>query len=337
MNYSKKIFILFILYSFFISCSKNPLEVSPMDKKLPINFVNLDSVFKNTSRERFEEVVFKLPLNKSQVLSYELNHCLGVGNLRDSGTANRIHLFLTDPFISRLENRIDEKFVGLDQQKRMILSGFLFLNHHFPKGKLPSNIVFMNSFFASNVFCTENEIAVGLERYLGPETDVIKELPAQDFFQWVKDRMRLEFLERDVLTAWIMTHYVPENKENIAAAIVNWGKIIYLTEASFPNMEPHLLLRYSKKDFEWSLKNEYPFWKYLVQQKLLFSKNERDMANFLNDAPFTIGLPEKGPDRLGQFLGWRMIHAYMKDNPETSLEGLVKTSYTKILQAYDVE
>lgn len=333
----RKKFIFYFLVLTLIACDRNPLDIEPFAKKMPISFVNLDSLIKNAPSKDLISKITASSLRKNEVLSYELNHCLGVGDLQDSGTLERIQLFLQDPFIARLEKRIDERFSNLNQQKSTILNGFLFLNHHFPKGKIPEHVVFMNSFFASNVFCTEHEIAIGMERYLGPETDVIKELPSQDFFQWVKDKMKIEYLERDVLTAWIMTHYVPENKENIASAIVNWGKIIYLTEAAFPKMEAHLLLRYSKKDYEWSLKNEYPFWKYLVQQKMLFSKNERDMANFLNDAPFTIGLPEKGPDRLGQFLGWRIIHAYMEQNPDTSLAELVKLNYTKILQAYEVE
>lgn len=336
MNY-RFFFFKFSFFFLLVSCSNDPLNIQVESKNLGTNYINLDSIFVHTQEGNLLSSLLHSKLIQGEILDYELGHCLGVGSLLDTGTTNRIKLFVNDVFVKRVENRISEKFGKLQSQKTKLNSGFSYLNHHFPAGKIPKNIVFINSFFASNVFCTEHEIAVGLERYLGPETDVIKELPSQDFFQWVKDRMRVEYLERDVLTAWIMTHYVSENKENMAAAIVNWGKIIYLTEAAFPKIAPHLLLRYSKKDYDWSLKNEYPFWKYLVQQKLLFSKNERDMANFLNDAPFTAGLPEKGPDRLGQFLGWRMIHAYMEQNPETSLEELVTLSYTKILQAYEVE
>jgi uncharacterized protein YjaZ len=73
-----------------------------------------------------------------------------------------------------------------------------------------------------------------------------------------------------------------------------------------------------------------------VDEKLLFSDNEKTQSNFLKDAPFTIGLPEKGPDRLGQFLGWRMIHSYMMQYPETTLQELIKIPYNTILQEYEV-
>ena len=45
----------------------------------------------------------------------------------------------------------------------------------------------MNSLFQSNAFCTEKEIGIGLERYLGKKVDVIKELPNEPFYDWIKE------------------------------------------------------------------------------------------------------------------------------------------------------
>jgi hypothetical protein len=326
---------LFIFILSLTSCKNNPLNVSPINKDLNIRFINLDSIIKSVNANELALHLKNLKLQENQLLDYQFAYCLNIGNINDTSFSSRISLFLNDPYIKRLEEEIDKTFKDIHKIKTKISTGFLFLNYHFPNKKTPKSVVFMNSFFASNVFCTEDEIGIGMERYLGSDKEVIKELPEQEFHQWIKDKMQIQFLERDVLTGWIMTHYVDEKKENIAEAMVNWGKIIYLTEASFPNEEKHILLRYSEKDYQWALANEEAFWKYLVKQKLLFSKNERDLSNLLNDAPFTMGLPEKGPDRLGQFLGWRIIHSYMNKYPSTSLEQLLKIKYTKILQEYE--
>jgi hypothetical protein len=326
--------ILFFLL-IIISCKTDPLDIKPSDKNLGIAHINLDSIFVNTPENKLVSSISNLGLNKNEILDYQLSHCLGIGELNDSA-AKRIKSFISDPYISRVETEIKTKFPNLSETQNKIATGFQYLATHFPKGKIPKKIIYMNSFFASNVFCTENEIGIGLERYLGADKQVIKELPSHEFYQWIKDGMKVEYLERDVLTAWIMTHYIPENKSNTAEAIVKWGKIIYLTEAAFPKEEKHIILRYSKKDFEWAEKNEMAFWKYLVDEKLLFSENERDQSNFLHDAPFTIGLPEKGPDRLGQFLGWKIVHSFMEKNPEMTLEKLITIPYNTILQAYEI-
>lgn len=333
----KNIFLASLSFTLFSACSNDPLNVKPEAKNLGISFLNLDSVLVHTSPENLKAVLNQQQLKPKQILDYMLGHCWFVGELSDTSTLRRIDQFLHDPYLSRLEQRIQQKFSKLTEEKTKISEGFLYLNHHFPKAPIPKNVVFMNSFFASNVFCTEDEVGIGLERYLGPETDVIKELPSQQFFQWIKDEMQAEYMERDVLTAWILTHLVPEANENIADAIVRWGKVIYLTEASFPKEKKHLIMRYTTSELIWAKDNESAFWKYLVNEKLLFSKDERQQANFLNDAPFTIGLPEKGPDRLGQYLGWQMVHSYMDKYPNTSLPELLKVPYNQILQAYKVK
>lgn len=318
------------------ACSHDPLDVDPAGTGVNIKFVNLDSIFVHTPEQDLQSTIKAAGTKEREVLDYELGQCIGVGRLSDTGTTRRIKLFVNDPFVSRVEKRIGEKFSDLSARKAKISEGFRYLKHHFPQGKIPSNIVFINSLFASNAFCTQSEIGIGLERYLGAQNDVIKELP-DPIFQWIKDGMDARYLERDALTAWIMTHYVPEVSGNTAEQIIRWGKIIYLTEAAFPNEPESLIMRYTEEDYKWALDNEYAFWEYLVKEKLLFSDNLRDQANFLNEAPFTIGLPEKGPDRLGQFLGWRIVRSYMKENPDTKLSDLVNIPYNNILQAYEID
>lgn len=318
------------------SCNRNPLNVNVDDVNLEMNFVNLDSIFVHASEQDLAPTILKSGILKNEILAYELGQCIGVGPLTDSGTVSRIKMFVNDPYVKRVEKRIAEKFTDFSERKKVIFDGFKHLKYHFPEGNYPKNIVFINSHFASNIFCTEQEVGVSLERYLGAETDVIKELP-DPIFQWIKDKMDAQYLERDVLTAWIMTHFIPETKGNTAEQIIHWGKIIYLTEAAFPKMEKHIIMRYSAEDLEWANKNEYSFWQYLVKEKMLFSENEREQMNFLSDAPFTAGLPEKGPDRLGQFIGWRMVQSFMKANPKMSLAEMIEVPYNQILQEYEIK
>ena len=317
------------------ACTSNPLDVDSSAIDVKLQFVNLDSIFVNVPEEQLQNALKSSPLKSNEILDYELGQCIGVGPLSDSGTTGRIKLFISDPFISQIEREIESKFKNLSPQKSKILSAFKSLKYHFPDGKMPQNIVFMNSLFASNAFATENEIGVGLERYLGTKSPIIKKVP-DPIFQWIKDGMESKFLERDVLTAWIMTHYVSEVNGNTAEQMIRWGKILYLTEAAFPTVEKSIILRYSKADFEYAEKNENSFWQFLVKENFLFSEKERDYSNFINEGPFTIGLPQESPDRMGQFIGWKIIHSYMIENPDTPLKKLIDLPYTEILQAYEI-
>lgn len=332
----KSIFLFLTAALLLMSCQRNPLDVDASEVKVDIGFVNMDSAFVSSDRQRLLTLHHMFLTELSEIYEYELGYCLRMGDASDTTFLNSMDQFLNDPYVSRLEKRISEKFKDMGQKRKEIREGFKYLKYHFPEGKQPDNIVFMNAFFASSAFSTEKQIGIGLERYLGGNTDVIKELPYQDFPEWEKERMEEKYLSRDALCSWIMTHYVEEVDGNLAENIVRWGKILYLTQAVYPKSEPALILRYSEEDYKWAVDNEYSLWKYLVDEKLLFKIDELNTKNLLGDGPFTPGLPEKGPDRLGQFLGYRMVLKYMEIK-DITLEELVKTSYTDILVEYEID
>lgn len=332
----KSIFSILVVLIIVIACKQNPLKVDASNISINLGFVNLDSIFVNSDSLELIASHKKHLKSIKEIYEYEVGYCLRIGDVADTAFARSIQLFLEDPYISRLEKRINEKFTNLSTFKKEINSGFKHLKYHVPSGKIPENVVFMNSFFTSNAFSTEKQIGIGLERYLGKETDVIQELPSDQFFEWIKDGMEAKFLTRDALCSWIMTHYIEEVDGNLAENVIRWGKILYLTRAAFPEASPSLIMRYSEADYKWATENEYALWKYLVDQKMLFKIDDRNKMNFLNEGPYTVGLPEKGPDRLGQFLGLRMIEKFMEIK-DVTVEQLINTPYTEILVEYEID
>ncbi len=334
----RRIFFYFSLLILFItSCTSNRLEVDASRTNVHITFVNLDSMLVNSPRTVIPKLFDKYASSSEGVLAYQLGHCLGIGGFKDHGSLDRIELFRKDPYIKRLESTISISFNSKSEIQAQIIDGFKHFKFHLPSSKIPDQIYYINSLFVSNVFCSPTEVGIGLDRYLGANSAVIKELPTQEFFQWMKERMRKEYIPRDVLSEWIATNIVKEVDGAFADKMIRWGKIIYLTEAAFPKMDKHLLFRYSQNGYDWAEHNEASIWKYIVNEELIFSKNERDHANFLNEGPFTVGLPEKSPDRLGQYLGWKIVHEFMEKNESVSMQELINLPYNTILQSYEIE
>jgi len=335
MNFKQSV-LFFAILTLFASCTYDPLDVDASGVKVEIQFVNMDSLFQTKDQSKLLTYHHDFQRDLKEVYEYHLGYCLGIGNVTDSIFLNSYSAFQGDKYVIRLEKRIKENIGDLSEYKNEIKEGFQHLKFHIPDGKVPEHVVFMNSFFAANAFSTQNEIAIGLEKYLSKETDVISEIPPDQMYEWMKDGFDKEFISRDALCSWIMTHYVEEIDGNLAEHMIRWGKVIYLTQAAFPDKSPATIMRYSEEDFKWAEENEYSLWKYLVDEKLLFSADEQNRINMLNEGPFTIGLPEKGPDRLGQFLGYRMVKKYLEiTKPE--VKDLLKTSYTAILAEYEID
>ncbi len=334
----RSIFLTVIILSAIVSCSKNPLDVDVSNISVDLKFIDMDSVFVNSSSTELIKSCKNYHSQIKDVYEYQIGHCWPIGNITSRDVGDSIKAYLAHPYMIRLEKRIEEEFRDKTDLNLKITDGFKHLKYHFPAKEMPKSVVYLNSGFAGSAISMEEDIAVGLERYLGQNIDVIKELPPNEFYAWIKEAMDRQFLERDVMASWIMTNIIEiPNGGSLIENIIYWGEINYLVEACYPEDEEHIIIRYSKEDYEWALENEASYWEYLVNQKLLFKLDDRTKMNMLKEGPFTPGLPEVGPDRLGQFLGWRMVRQYMSNHTDLTLEELLKKSYNSILQEYETE
>lgn len=325
--------IIFIILSLFLACSQDPFKISIANVKIKLDFLNLDSALRNSTEKELLTLKSKFKRNNSSLLDYTFGYCIGGNMQTDSSYINGIRRFYSNNYIQRLGGTIKKTHGDFSSEKKELLIAFRRLKAFFPREKIPKTIYFINSSFSASVFSTEKEIAIGVERYLGSNEKVIKELPTNQFYTWIKNGMKKEYLSRDVVAGWLMTHYCTETSENYASEMMRWGKILYITQGTLPHVKTNTILRYTNKQFNWALKNEDVFWKYLVENELLFKTDDKTRSNLLNEGPFTGGLPEESPDRLGQFLGWRIVKQYM-ENHSISLSQLKKITYNELLQNY---
>lgn len=335
----KRVFLIVSILILSIACSDNrwkKIDNTNLNSTR-IKYIDFDLALSKYSQDNLLNLI-KEHHSSNEILDYLFFQSLSIGNPYDSSFFKSVILFRNDVYISDLENEIDNSIrskIPLFQENLNLY--FTRLSYYLKNKPIPKKIFWLNSLFTSSVFCTNTEIGIGLERYIGSNKSVIKKLPKEQFYQWMKNGMRSEFLERDVIVNWIFTHYVPDNSSSLIEKMIQWGKIYYIVYACNPSIESNILLRYDKTKYDWCEQNEEQIWKYIVTQSLVFSKNERDINNFVNDGPFTPGLPEKGPDRVGQYIGWKMVSSFMENHSTKSLEDLLKTSYNSILQEYQID
>jgi hypothetical protein len=337
VDYKLHLFLAFFSLNIIISsCESDRFDIDISDMKLKMNFVNLDSMLKNASSNELIKIRSEFKKKKSDVLDYNFGYCLHINLNDDTAFFNGRNRFYSNEYMVDLENSILKENILNQARKRTILDGFKRLKSFFPLKKIPESIYQINSSFSSSVFSTDREIAIGIERYLGPENLLIKQLPSQEFYEWIKESMRTECLERDVLVAWLMTNYLEETTENYASEMIRWGKILFIARVCLPELEERIILRYNQQQFEWAQNSKKSIWRYFVENEVLFKIDEETRANLLKEGPYTIGLPEESPDRIGQFMGFEIVSNYMNEK-EISLEKLITTPYNEILQKYKLD
>jgi hypothetical protein len=319
------------------SCKNDPLDIDVSNVKVTTNFVNADSMlyYATDSRRVLLNRNFKQSFSDLYLFTFEKG--LKIRTTFDTTYTNQLATFYKDQYIKELENEIQINFKSLFSEKQEIIEALKHLKFHFTKMNTPKNIVFFNSLFSYNTLATNTDIGIGLEWYLGSENKIIKKSSIQGLYDYMKAGMDRKYLVRDVVYQWVYAQVHAPTDAKFAEDMVSWGKLLYCIEAALPEKDAAIILRYSPEKYKWAEENEKNIWKYFVEQKLLFKNDELIKLGYFNEAPFTKGLPKESPDRLGQYIGWKMISKYMSQNPDLPLEKLVKVPFAQIMQAYKID
>ena len=171
--------------------------------------------------------------------------------------------------------------------------------------------------------------------YLGKEHQIIKRIPNSSLPQYIKNKMDRDYLVSDAMKIFLLKTHYKDIGQDFLSTIVSMGKIMYLLEATMPNTENWKLMTYTKEELNWCEANEEQLWAFIIEKDMLFSTNQETINNFIDEGPFTKGLPNGAPARVGIWIGWQMVRDYMNNNEKISLQEMLNEEDAKqILKHY---
>ena len=100
------------------------------------------------------------------------------------------------------------------------------------------------------------------------------------------------------------------------------GKVMYTIEKLLPDMPDSIRMGYTAAQLKWCNEFEPKIWSHFVEKKLLFAALRGDSFKYINEGPFTAGLPRESPGKIGVWVGYQIIKKYAEQHPEVSLKQL---------------
>ena len=329
----------------FSSCTEDKWAVDVNGVHLPTDF----------SVKNFYREIQHLPENDSSSLiqlrsDYNLfltDYCediLKIGNSQSIETVNKIRGFVAHPDTKETHLAIDTTSGNAEFLSKVSLdlkNGFKRLHVFMPNEIIPE-VIWMNSGFNFAIYPRDEFVAVGLEWFLGPEHPILKLLPPERFPKYQQLRMHPDLLAADAMKGWMLVHFVNRGYtgEKCIDDILYWGKVLWLLDKCMPEQYEHVLMDWTPEDLEWAKVNETAIWLELQPANVLFETNRTVFHRWLTDGPFTKfgSIPQESPDRLGVWMGLKIVEDYMEQNPETSAEQLFsETDYIPFLKSYRPE
>lgn len=189
----------------------------------------------------------------------------------------------------------------------------------FPDKKIPLILTYLSP-FTSNIMAMDTVLGIGLHFYLGHD---YKYYPSLQLPGYMVRKMRKEYIINDMIRGWLDSEYLDDSSQtNFLSQMIYQGKVLYATDVLSPETEDTIKTGYNEKQLEWALSHEEQIWSVFIENQLLYNTNPKIYLKYIHDGNGTSGFPKEAPARLGAFIGWKIVRAYMKNHEGMPLHQL---------------
>jgi hypothetical protein len=244
-------------------------------------------------------------------------------DLSDSSNLRQIYEFVTDTQLIKLNNKSLEVFANMKAVEQELTLAYRRFHYHFPEIILPAVYTYISGVqYELPVMYADGIAVVAIDCYLGADFDYYQMLgiPA-----YMTQRMTPGHLLNDLFKTLYMS-IVDQSLPslNILDEMILTGKRLYFQEAMQPGLADNVIIGYSPEQYQWVERHEAQLWAYLVGEELLYSNDFQAFRRMFGDGPFSGDFSREAPSRLGEWVGWRIVRAYMKQHTDKSIAEMLR-------------
>ncbi len=228
---------------------------------------------------------------------------------------------LTDTIQTELSEEVNKAFGDFTKETEDIASLFKHMRYYFPTFEVPKVVTVTSDVRYNNrIIYTDTLLLLGLDNYLGKDHHFYKGIQ-----RYIAKGLDKQFLTSDITSALTKKIVQYPRNRSFLSRIIYYGKELYLKDNILPTISDAQKIGYTPEEIAWSKANEEQIWRYFVERELLYSTDAKLDRRFLDTAPFSkfqLELDSESPGRVGRYIGWQIVRAFMEKN-DVSLQQLL--------------
>lgn len=231
-----------------------------------------------------------------------------------------------DTLQGQLFDAVKSEFKNFYEIELEIESLFNHLKYYFPEFNPPRVITTTSNVdYRNRAIITDTIAILALDTYLGSEHEFYGSIP-----KYISAHLKKEQITVDLAEAYAKKYIYQGQNKTLLDEMIYFGKQLYFKDAVIPFKTEAERIGYLKEELDWAITNESYIWRYFVERELLFSTDSKLLGRFINPAPYTKFYLEEidadSPGRLGQYIGWQIVKAYMAQNKKSLKDMLITSS-----------
>lgn len=223
--------------------------------------------------------------------------------------------------------QVSTQFTSIKAEEAAIKEGLKYVKYYFPDYKLPTKLItFIGPINSFGNIITIDALAVGLQMYLGKKDPIYLTEEGQNLYPaYVSRRFERAYMATNCMKNIIDDLYpLQDAGAPLCEQMVEAGKRLYFLKKVLPHEADSIVTGYTAAQLEGCYKSEKDIWSFFVQNNLLYEKDPSLIGDYMHDGPNTAVFGDSSPGYIGQFVGYRIVEAFLEKNKETSLDKLLK-------------
>lgn len=230
--------------------------------------------------------------------------------------------FVAPSAMRALNDTLRDRLGSLDQPIAQLDLAYRYHRYYFPLDTLPP-VYLYSGIFGQPVDLTPDFAAVALTMFLGRDFSGYRSFPSENLPRFLYHQLEPEYIPVRVMDAIARTRWMPEFPENsVLQHMIYEGKLLAYLDRVMPAVPDSLKMGFTALQQEWVQVNQAQAWALIVGEELLFSTKTQDIARIVGEGPHTKGMSLESPSRVGVWLGWQVVRAYLERYPDTTLDEL---------------
>jgi len=236
--------------------------------------------------------------------------------------------YLSDERIKDLQDTTAMIHKDFESETLPKLNGSLkLMKHYFPDYVAPNLYTFTSEYTYQQFVFKDGDrdgVGIGLDLFLGssyPYKEIDPNNPA--FSQYLTRTFDKAHLPKKIMQLLVDDVVGRPNGSRLLDNMITNGKRLYILEKVLPTTPDSIIHEYTSNQMKWMKENEAAMWSFYFDENLFYESNTMKINKYINPSPNSPGMPDAAPGRTANYLGLQIVKAYLKRNPETTIQELI--------------
>ena len=195
-----------------------------------------------------------------------------------------------------------------------------YARHYLPERPTPRVVTYLSELGLGAFTYGDDLLGVGLDFHLGAG------FPGYDpnvFPRYIQRAMDPAHVAPRAVEAYASNVLGEAPGERMLDRMIHNGKLLYLKSRLLPHVADTAVLGFGERHLAWLRDNEAPMWAHYLDEELLYETKASRIGKHVGPSPNAPGMPPEAPGGGANWVGMRIVEAWMRRHPGATIADLV--------------